>query len=92
MHIQQSDSAIMEQICWRWVNTVSTSTWPGSKPKRQATACVKVWSLDVFYRGPSTSDGPSPVWEYERSMRFTGNMHYSHTYFHFDNYKIVMTV
>ena len=36
MHIQQSDSAIMERISWLWVNTVSISTWPGSKHKWQA--------------------------------------------------------
>ena len=61
MHRKQSNSAVVERICWPWVNTVSTSTWPGWKYKRsmrfirvqaeqQATASVKVRTLDAFYR------------------------------------------
>ena len=49
IRLQQSDSAIVEWICWCWVNTVSTNTWPGSKHKHQTTAGMKVWMLDAFY-------------------------------------------
>ena len=77
MHLglQQSNGNLVTValwICWPWVNAVSTNTWPGSKHKLQATASVKVWSLYVFYRGPSTSDRPPPVWKYDPFMSFTG--------------------
>lgn len=49
MHFPQSNIAVVERICWPWVNTVSTTPWPGSKHKRQATASVKVRTLDAFY-------------------------------------------
>ena len=49
MRLQQSDSAIAEWICWPWVNTVSTSTWTGSKHKRQATTTVKVRYTETLH-------------------------------------------
>ena len=42
MHLQQSDSAVVEQPL---VNTVSTSAWLRSKHKRQANSGVKVQTM-----------------------------------------------
>ena len=42
MHLQQSNSAVMEQPL---VNTVSTRAWLRSKHKRQANAGVKVQTM-----------------------------------------------
>ena len=39
-------SVVVEWIGWRWVNTISTSTRPGSKHKRQATATLPVWKYE----------------------------------------------
>ena len=50
MCLEQSDSAVVKQICWPWVNTIPTSTWPGSKHKQQATTSVKIQTPDTFYQ------------------------------------------
>ena len=56
MCLKQNDSAVVHGA--DLLTLSETSTWLGSKHKRQATASVKVQMLDVFYRDPSSSNRP----------------------------------
>ena len=62
MCLQQSDSAVVEQIFLIMSEYSSTSTWLGSKQKQQATAGVKVQTLDVFYQEHISSVATKLLW------------------------------
>ena len=89
MSLQPSDSAVVEQICWPWANTVSTSTWPGSKHKQHATGGAKARCI---LPGSKHKQQTTACLNVQTLNAFYHGMLNSHTYCRFDIYKIIMTV